>query len=308
MDGSFRDSLVRNAAFAWLRNMKQLHGDVMPRETLATGFEFEGQRVPIVGPRGIFKPAVLPEMPLSITTIPGGPYDDDLSDGSPFIQYRYCGTNPNLADNVGLRKAYEQQRPLIYCYRVQPGRYLVTWPAFVLHDDPSRLTFRVVIDPEPLNPNASLTSTAAQVGQDKDIQRRYATMLVKQRLHQSAFRDRVLNAYGNRCSLCRLAHASLLDAAHIIPDGDPGGHAIVSNGLSLCKIHHAAYDKNFIGIDPNYKVTVRSDLMAEIDGPMLQHGLKDMAGSIIQVPSRGEWKPNRESLATRFEAFQKANA
>lgn len=43
----------------------------------------------------------------------------------------------------------------------------------------------------------------------------------------------------------------MLDAAHIIPDPDPDGHPEVSNGLSLCKFHHAAFDRRIIGIRPD---------------------------------------------------------
>ena len=38
------------------------------------------------------------------------------------------------------------------------------------------------------------------------------------------------------------------------------------NVLSLCKIHHAAYDKNILGISPDYQVKVRIDILDEVDG------------------------------------------
>lgn len=246
-------------------------------------------------------------MPLSITTTPGGPYDDDLRDGEGHIQYRYMGSNPDHSDNVGLRNAFIGQRPLIYCYRVEPGRYLVIWPIVVSGDDPSSLTFRVQVDPDLLSSISDSTHKVPRIALDKEIQRRYATAVSKIRLHQAAFRDRVLVAYENRCSLCRLGHAALLDAAHIIPDGELGGTATVSNGLSLCKIHHAAYDKNFLGISPDYKVVIREELLDEVDGPMLQHGLKEMHGRKIEVPSRRAWKPSKDALEVRFEKFKAFN-
>lgn len=308
MDAMLRDTLVRNAAFAWLREARMIHGDVLPRSSLEQGFQFEGKRVPIVGPMGIFKPWALPQMPLSITTTPGGPYDDDLSDGEDHIQYRYMGSDPDNHVNAGLRLAFKHQRPLIYCYRIEPGRYLVTWPVVISADDRANLTFHVQVDPEPLDASKDLIKPAPRIAIDKEIQRRYATAVSKVRLHQAAFRDRVLGAYGNRCSLCRLGHTALLDAAHIIPDGDAGGTAVVSNGLSLCKIHHAAYDRNFLGISPDYKVAIRHDLLEEIDGPMLQHGLKEMHDAKIQVPSRRDWKPSKDALAHRFDLFKAATS
>ena len=59
------DQRIRIAAFNWLDEQVGSHGDVLPRSILAQGFEFEGQRVPLVAPTGIFKPRVLPQMPLN---------------------------------------------------------------------------------------------------------------------------------------------------------------------------------------------------------------------------------------------------
>ena len=68
---------------------------------------------------------------------------------------------------------------------------------------------------------------------------------VKQRLHQGLFRARVLRAYGGRCALTGLPEARLVDAAHIIPDGDKAlGQPDIRNGICMSKIHHAAFDAN----------------------------------------------------------------
>src|SRR5512139_1321662 len=104
------DSRVRVAAFSFLDQLRSAHGsDTLPRTVLGAGFEFEGRRVPLLGPQGIFKPAILPELPLSITTVPvvagqDRPYDDLLGpDG--LLHYRYRGTDPKHPDNRGLRLA-----------------------------------------------------------------------------------------------------------------------------------------------------------------------------------------------------------
>jgi len=52
------DARVRAAAFAYLGEQRLIHGEVIPRDVLARGFIFEGTRVPLVGPQGIFKPAI----------------------------------------------------------------------------------------------------------------------------------------------------------------------------------------------------------------------------------------------------------
>lgn len=60
-----------------------------------------GRRVPLVSPQGIFKPRVLSEAPLSITTVPDGPYDDAFGPND-LLQYRYRGTDPEHPDNRSL--------------------------------------------------------------------------------------------------------------------------------------------------------------------------------------------------------------
>jgi putative restriction endonuclease len=116
----------------------------------------------------------------------------------------------------------------------------------------------------------------------------------------------VLEAYRSQCAFCRLRHAELLDAAHIIPDNDLGGEPVVNNGLSLCKIHHAAYDRHFIGVTPDYQIVVRDDLLQEIDGPMLRHGIQGIHSQRLLLPKKEAERPDRDRLALRYEQFRKA--
>lgn len=296
------DQRVRAAAFAFLEEQTALHGEVLPFEVLHRGFVFDGVRVPLLGPQGIFKPKVLADMPLSITTAPakrGRPhlYDDRLRpDG--FLEYRYRGTNPNHPDNVGLRRAMQRQAPLVYLYGIVPGRYYPIWPIYIVGDDPQRLTFVVAIDDRRFAA-AELSDAAAE------IQRAYVTRIVVQRLHQRSFRDRLLAAYREQCAMCRLRHAELLEAAHIIPDSEEG-KAIVSNGLALCKLHHAAFDRHILGVKPNLIIEVRRDILEEVDGPMLRYGLQALHGNKIHAPRSPELRPRREFLEERYERFRKA--
>ena len=77
----------------------------------------------------------------------------------------------------------------------------------------------------------------------------------------------------------------------------------MTNGLALCKIHHASYDRNLLGITPDYEVRINQDLLNEVDGPMLRHGLQDMHGRRIAVPKRKTEWPDRDRLAVRFTEF-----
>jgi putative restriction endonuclease len=107
--------------------------------------------------------------------------------------------------------------------------------------------------------------------------------------------------------VCALKHGKLLDAAHIIGDDMPHGIPIVENGLSMCKIHHAAYDANLLGISPDYSVRINDALMSEIDGPMLLHGLQEMDGRQLALPTRRTDHPSKDRLAERFEEFLTAS-
>lgn len=299
-----QDTAVRHAAFSWLEQQVQLHGDVLPRTLLAAGFEFQGQRVPLLGPQGIFKPAII-DLPISITTVPNGPYDDGYLTES-LIRYKYRGTDPQHRDNQGLRVAMKERIPLVYFYQVVRGKYLAVWPVFIVGDDPRELTFAVQVD------DVSLARYALHVGSTEvntgassgDERRAYITAIVRQRVHQRSFRERVLMAYREQCAMCRLRHAELLDAAHIVPDNEPEGKPVVPNGLSLCKLHHAAFDQNLIGVRPDCVVEVRKDVLDESDGPMLLHGLKAMHGVALHLPRQVSDRPAKLFLERRYERFR----
>lgn len=294
------DAHVRKAAFDWLTEKVNLHGDVLPRSLLAQGFTYEGNRVPLVGPQGIFKPRII-NVPLSITTIPSGPYDDGYSaDG--LLHYRYRGTDPQHADNVGLREAMRRKIPLVYFHRVVEGKYLAIWPVFIVGDDPGSLTFKVEVD-DASYMKYEQTEEAVPIPAE-EARRSYITATVQQRVHQRAFRERVLQAYSEQCALCRLRHEELLDAAHIIADSEPEGEPVISNGIALCKLHHAAFDRQFLAIRPDYIVEVRRDILEEQDGPMLLHGLKEMHEKKITIPKSPLNYPSQFLLEMRYERFK----
>ena len=97
------DAEVRLAAFEWLARVVDEHGDVLPRNALVRGFEFGGRRVPMPGPQGIFKPGILKEVPISITTSPSGPYDDSFGpDGLLLYPRTSRSRQQRLAPHPGL--------------------------------------------------------------------------------------------------------------------------------------------------------------------------------------------------------------
>jgi len=300
------DSRVRAAAFEFLAEQTRLRGEVLAWETLSRGFDFNGTRVPLVGPQGIFKPSVLTDVPLTIRTAPivegrERPYEDRVEEGG-VILYRYRGTDPRHPDNVGLRRAMQRETPLVYLYGLVPGRYLPVWPVYIVGDDPQALAFKVAVDDARLLHLGSRIEEAVET----EARRKYITRSTRQRLHQQSFRQRVLAAYQQCCAICRLRHEELLEAAHILPDGHPRGEPVVPNGLALCTLHHAAFDGHLLGIRPDLHVEVKPAILREPDGPMLRHGLQGFHGARIHIPRSAVLQPNRDFLAERYEWFTKA--
>ena len=300
---------IRSTAFEWLKEKMILHGDTLPRSILEEGLYFRGSRITLIGPSGIWKPKLFENIPISITSTIKGPYNDEFSPDGLLI-YRYRGTDPNHPDNVGLREAMRTRSPLIYFYGVVPGRYLPIWPVFILQDKPEQLHCLVAIDPAyALRENDNLKNGiyTSQIDESSISVRRYVMVYARQRLHQTSFRERVIDAYGEKCALCALRHRELLDAAHIIPDSEKGGDPIIQNGLSMCKIHHAAFDKNIIGIAPEYTIKIRHDILDEIDGPMLLHGLQELHENKLILPSKRKDWPDQDRLEIRYRKFPNAS-
>lgn len=168
----------------------------------------------------------------------------------------------------------------------------------LLDTRPSRVVFLEAALPVQDTTDSGLVSDAEH--------RQYATREVRVRLHQHRFRAVVLAAYRGRCAVCSLREASLLQAAHIIEDREDAGAAIVVNGIALCAIHHLAYDRNVMGIDPSGVVHIAGRLLHEIDGPMLSSGLQAFHGERIDLPRRHVQHPDPGRLEVRYEQFKAA--
>jgi putative restriction endonuclease len=187
--------------------------------------------------------------------------------------------------------------PLAYFVATRPGWYKPIFPCYVTVDDPgARL---VTLTPGRMV--GPLDEQEPDLPVDP-LERRYGVRSVKVRLHQARFRGRVLPAYRDRCAICRLNEIRLLDAAHIVGDAEQLGEPAVSNGLSLCSIHHRAFDENLIGISPDYETRVSPRLLEDDDGPMLEV-LKAFDRQEIALPTATALRPDRDHLAARFEQF-----
>ena len=295
------DDALRASCFASLDVLCATHGEDVPyRGGLDAGFAFRGGKVPFLSPqKGIYRAAAQEgRAALSINTSFRSPYDDEETPEGFFYAYR--AGSVDQPDNRALLAAYAERAPLVYFVATQPGRYRPIYPVHVIADD--RLSRRVLVSPgQRIGPVDELEPILI----DDPLERRYAVRETRTRLHQARFRGRVLVAYSSRCTICRLKETRLLDAAHIVGDTETRGEPVVTNGLSLCSIHHRAFDQDLVGISPDHTVHVSRRLLDDEDGPMLDL-LKASHERTIELPSRRAWRPDRERLAERFDRFRSA--
>ena len=183
--------------------------------------------------------------------------------------------------------------------RIKPGIFNAISPVYLTAEETELDQFVLALTEEQQN---------VRPGSPVDVVlRRYLIAETKRRLHQPIFACQVMLAYETKCAVCTLAHRELLDAAHIVPDSEPRGLPVIQNGLALCKIHHAAYDRNILGIRPDYVIEIHHRLLDEIDGPMLTYGIQGHHGERLrQLPRIRAERPDPDRLEQRYLQFRAA--
>ena len=294
---------MRAACFAALDVLQAKWGADVPYAALLEGFSFRGKRVPFLSKGfGIYRSRDAQRGPAALSVNSSFKQDRYLDEQTPDgVLYRYQGDDPDNYFNRWLRSAHELDVPIVYFVGTRPNHYHPIYPTFVERDIPAEL--RVLLT---FGRMRGSYDEREPVHIPDEIERRYVVREVKQRIHQAHFRGAVLPAYHDRCAICRLREIRLLDAAHIVGDAEDAGEPKVSNGLSLCSIHHRAFDEDLVGVAPNLRVHVSSRLLDDDDGPMLDV-LKGFQGATIEIPRRRSWRPDPERLAIRYERFQRAS-
>lgn len=113
----------------------------------------------------------------------------------------------------------------------------------------------IVADPDAVSP--------ADIDAAASTQRRQVLQTVLRTLRDSRFRSRILTAYAHRCGFCA-AQLDLLDAAHVLPVGQPGSTDLVTNGVALCALHHRAYDRGLVAFDTAFRIHLSASRHAEL--------------------------------------------
>jgi putative restriction endonuclease len=182
--------------------------------------------------------------------------------------------------------------------------YWASWPVFASQDFPDNDYVKISAAILSVNRSGKLHEIA-------EPQRSYSEKTTMYREHQKGFRASVLRAYATRCAICRLELPTLIEVAHIIPDREDKGEPVVPNGIALCKIHHAAFDSNILGLRPAARghapvITIKDSIMSISDGPMLLHGIQEMNNVAMTLPEASVDHPDNERLEIRYERFKAA--
>ncbi len=300
MDPDFH---VRLAAIDHLHALQLRYEDMIPRREILRNLPVDGQSYALFNPQaGIHRPRLF-RGPAALTIVTAAPhagrpppYDDAFDAASGTIVYSYRAGPIDSPDNRALRAACIEQVPLIYLMGIAPSVYALSAPVFVVQDMPAQRAVLVQIG------SRATDLTPAGLRSDVEV-RRYALGEARYRLHQHQFRFSVLAAYQQRCTICALKERSLLQAAHIVNDTHDLGQPSVRNGLSLCAIHHLAYDRHVLGIDPAGTVHIASRLLDEEDGPMLRQGLQGFHLERISIPRRPQDRPDPDRLQLHYDGF-----
>lgn len=86
--------------------------------------------------------------------------------------------------------------------------------------------------------------------------------LVKSRIGQSKFKEKLMEKYGEKCAICSMKYKELLVASHVKEwsESAPQERMDTENGLLLCTVHDSVFDKHLISFDEQGKMIISPKL------------------------------------------------
>lgn len=296
------------AAMQWFEKQKMEGHELFTHQELMQGFMWHGHRLPLIHQtQGIWKPSSFTSALTFKTAAPkprqDAPYADRIDDTG-LLRYKFADSPSKQWTNKAMIVSYERKYPLAWLVGIRPANtifYYVRFPAFIARVDHRHSEFVIAIEEAALPVPIDAGDTDSPI-----IERRYSSRWTKSRIHQHDFREHVIGAYDIACAICDLPHAQLLEAAHIIPDAQDMGTPEVSNGLALCRIHHAAYDRNLIGIDAERRIHV-AERARRLEIERDHFSLSTFESRhLTHVPRSIRLQPDQNRLDRRFRAFLEA--
>lgn len=121
--------------------------------------------------------------------------------------------------------------------------------------------------------------------------------LIRPRLGQGAFRVLVTDIYQRRCAVTQERTLPALEAAHIRPYGDGGGHE-ARNGLLLRRDIHSLFDAGYVTVTPDLHFEVSRRIKEEFDNGRHYYALH---GQPVRVPQEAGQQPDPSALGWHNE-------
>jgi len=118
---------------------------------------------------------------------------------------------------------------------------------------------------------------------------------VKVRVNQNIFRKIILNIYNQSCCITGLDIPDVNRASHIIPWVEDASKRLdPRNGLCLSATYDAAFDKNLISLDDEYRIIISKNISDYYTSESVRQYFINKEGDKIKLPS--SYLPHKDYL------------
>lgn len=123
----------------------------------------------------------------------------------------------------------------------------------------------------------------------------------KRKARKAAFSDDIKKLYSNQCAVCRIKRFNKkgnaeVEASHIYPKEKNGPDKVI-NGLSLCRLHHWAFDNGLLSISDDYNIIIANEIRNDEN----YEEIYKYEGHNILLPTENKYKPHRIYLKAHRE-------
>jgi putative restriction endonuclease len=121
----------------------------------------------------------------------------------------------------------------------------------------------------------------------------HRTAEVKIRVNQDFFRKVILSIYSFKCAISGIDIPDLLIASHIIPWAKNEKERVnPHNGICLSPLYDRCFDRGYIGITPEYSLSISKELKANIHKDYFNRHFGEYENSKISLPDKFLPKPD----------------
>lgn len=116
---------------------------------------------------------------------------------------------------------------------------------------------------------------------------------IKRKARSIAFSDEIKKLYNYKCAICMVERFNRkgnpeVEAAHIYPKEKNGPDKVI-NGISLCRLHHWAFDNGLLSIDNDYNVIIPDEIKYDKN----YKDIYKFENKKILLPHKNQFKPHR---------------